>query len=517
MSQQADLIIDNGKVITLTGNGTVHESIAVKDGEILQSGTKEQISVYRGSETEVIDVKWNSVVPGFIDGHVHFMQTGLNELFLDYTDFYSMNEMLEDLRQLVVKADPGEWIYVAKFDDDKFSEKRAPTIDELDRIAPENPIWLNRVDCHSCVVNSRALQELALDSEELMGAERGNDGKFNGNMKTVTNGIVRKRVMDQIPLEQRQQAIELATKIALEAGITTVHSMEGGKLFSDKDVDILLEKWQENPLYIVVFNQTTDVERVADLGLDRIGGCVILDGSFGSRSAALLEPYTDDNSTRGQLYYTQEEIDDFVLKAHRRGMQITVHAIGDRAIEQILQAYEKAQQKYPRPGIRHRIEHAELVNREQLQRCAKLGVSLSVQPTFEHYWGGPGMYGSRLGSERVKTTNPYRNILDSGCLLVGGSDSDVTPMDPLLGIHGAINHSNQEQQLSVMEALKLFTINAAKSVHEEDLKGTIESGKLANLTILDGDLLSTDTDKIKELSVIKTLIDGEIYYSKDSS
>ncbi|ACB85475.1 amidohydrolase [Natranaerobius thermophilus] len=519
MPQKADLVINNAKVITLNDSHDIEQGVTIKDGKILMTGNNEELDELIGNETEIMSLDGKTVVPGFIDSHVHFMQTGMNELFLDYTEFTSLDELLKDLSSKIETSSPGTWIRVAKYDDDKLAEKRPPTIKELDEVAPNNPIWMNRVDCHSCIINSKAMEILDLTNEELKnleGVERDTDGQVTGNMRNVANGVVRKLVMDMISEKQRLQAMDYATDLALKAGITTVHSMEGGKLFSDQDVDILLRKWEENPLYIVVFNQTTDVGRVVDLGLERIGGCIILDGSFGSRTAALLEPYTDDQSTKGELYYSQQEIDDFVMKAHKQGMQITVHAIGDRAIERILQAYEKAQQQYPRQDIRHRIEHAELINREQLERCQKINVTLSVQPTFEYFWGGPGMYGTRLGEDRAKTTNPYRDIIDSGCLLIGGSDSDVTPMNPLLGIHGAVNHSNSKQRLTVTEALKLFTINAAKSVYEEDLKGSIEPGKLANLTVLEQDILEISHEKLKDVQVEKTIIDGQVHYQKNN-
>lgn len=514
MSSFADTVFTGGHLITLDEAVSTVDSIAVKDGYILAVANRAEIEHYIGRDTEVIALENKCVVPGFIDAHVHFMQTGLNALFLDYSNYDSLSLMLADLKVEAENKEEGEWIYIGKFDDDRFQEQRAPNINELDAVSPDNPVWLNRIDCHSCVINSKALEMLELDHRDFEGVEKDSSNIMTGNMKKQANEIVRKEVMNTITEEERLYAIDRATAIALKSGITTVHCLEGGRIFSDKDVGILLRKWQENPLYLVVFNQTTEVDKVVQKGLARIGGCIVLDGSFGSRTAALLEPYSDDLTTRGELYYSQEEIDQFVMKAQKNGLQVTVHAIGDRAIEQILIAYEHAQQAFPSTDLRHRIEHAELINEDQLRRCNQLNITLSVQSAFEYFWGGPGMYGKRLGPERVKKTNPYRRIIDSGCLAVGGSDSDVTPMNPLLGIHGAVNHSNQAQRLTPLEALKLFTINAAKSVREEHLKGSIEVGKLANLTVLDQNILQVAENKIKDIKIEKTIIDGKVYYQR---
>ncbi len=511
--KKEDLILINGEIITLNNKDEIAEAVAVEDGLITEVGSNEEIKSLADNNMKVIDLKGKTVVPGFIDAHVHFMQTGLDKIFVDLTEADTKQEMLNLLKERAQKKEAGEWIYAAGFDDDKFADKKPPTRWEIDEVVADNPVWCNRIDSHSCTVNSEALELLDIPAD-MPGVDTNEAREKTGVIRDEANSEVRTKVLGMVTKEKRLKAMNIATEIALEAGITTVHSMEGGRLFSHLDVETLLEKRAENPLYIVVFNQTKDVDRVLDLGLERIGGCIILDGSFGSHTAALLEPYEDDPNTNGKLYNTQEEIDEFILRAHKEGLQATCHAIGDRAIEQLLTAYEKAQAEYPREDARHRIEHSELINQKQIKRANELGVTLSMQPAFEHYWGGlDGMYGTRLGEERAKKTNRYRDILEAGCLLAGGSDSDVTPMNPLLGIHGAVNHSNEEQQLEVKEALKMFTINAAKSVFEEDIKGTIEPEKMANFTVLDKNLLTVPKDEIKDINIEQTIIDGVTYYS----
>nr|WP_239559052.1 amidohydrolase [Sporohalobacter salinus] len=464
--------------------------------------------------TYKLNLEGKTVVPGFIDSHVHFVQTGLNKLFLNFTGVNSQEEMLDLIRNKAEKLVDGEWIYGVGFDENNFANLQLPTRWQLDKIASDNPVWLSRIDCHSCVLNSKALKLLNI-SQSILGLDKDRSGRLTGIIRNKANFKVRNWILDNIHYKKRVKALQIATKLALEAGITTIHSMEGGGLFSELDLKLLLEVKEKNPLDIVVFNQTMDVERVLNLGLNRIGGCIALDGSIGSRTAALKEPYADDPTQDFQLYHFQRRINKFVTKAHKEGLQIAVHAIGGQAINQILKAYEVAQKKYPRDNPKHRIEHGELIDQQQINKARELGVTLSIQPAFDYYWGGSdGMYGTRLGARRAKRTNPYRNIIDAGCLIIGGSDSDVTPMNPLLGIHGAVNHSNPEQQLTIKEALKLFTINAARATSEEDIKGSIEVGKVANFTILNQDLLAVSKEKIKDIKVIKTIINGKIHYSR---
>lgn len=510
----ADLILYNGKIITLDGTDRIVEAAAVNKGEIIAVGTNQEIKEFITDNTQQLNLEGKTVVPGFIDSHVHFVQTGLNKLFLNFTGVDSREEMLDLIKNRAQKLAAGEWIYGVGFDEENFADPQPPTRWQLDKLVPDNPVWLSRVDCHSCVLNSKALELLNIP-RNILGLDRDRKGRVTGIIRNKANFEVRNWVLGNIPYRKRIKALQVATRLALEAGITTVHSMEGGGLFSELDLQLLLEVKDENPLDIVLFNQTMDVDRVLSLGLDRIGGCIALDGSIGSRTAALIEPYEDKPTTRARLYHSQQRINEFVTTAHKGGLQIAVHAIGGRAIDQILEAYEIAQKKYPRDDPKHRIEHGELINQQQINKAKELGVTLSMQPAFEYYWGGSeGMYTTRLGTKRAHRTNPYRDVIDADCLVIGGSDSDVTPMNPLLGIHGAVNHSNSEQQLTVKEALQLFTLNAAKAAGEESIKGSIEVGKAANFTILDRDILTVPSDEIKDIEVMKTIIKGRIHYAR---
>jgi predicted amidohydrolase YtcJ len=271
----------------------------------------------------------------------------------------------------------------------------------------------------------------------------------------------------------------------------------------------------------VVYFQSTDVQRVLDLGLPRIGGCVLVDGAYGEHTAALLEPYTDDPTTRGVLYFSDEELDDFVGRAHKAGLQISMHAIGDAAIEQLLNAYEQALAGDRRPDHRHRIEHFSLPTREHIERAARLGVAVAMQPIFAAMPDSgeidcqlAGL--EYLGPERYARRHPYRTIIDAGILVGGGSDSDAKPMGPLAGMHAVVNHPDEERRLTAREALSLFTTNAAKIGFEEEEKGTIAPGKLADLVVLGEDPLSVDPTSLKDIPVEMTIVGGEIVYYSHS-
>jgi len=261
----------------------------------------------------------------------------------------------------------------------------------------------------------------------------------------------------------------------------------------------------------VFYYQTTNVDRAIELGLPRIGGCILLDGDVGPRTAALSEPYIDDPECYGTLYYSQEEIDTFVLEAHRAGLQVAMHAVGDAAVDQALNAYEAALALHPRNDHRHRIEHCEVIREEQIERARRLKVALAIQPPFNHYWDHTTYYDS-IGEERAARVDPVRSLMRPGLLVAGGSDSTVTPLGPLIGVHAAVNHSLPYERITVQQALELYTINAARIGFQEQDRGSIELGKLGDLVVVGTDPFEVDPGKIIETQVEMTAIGGEIVF-----
>jgi predicted amidohydrolase YtcJ len=258
------------------------------------------------------------------------------------------------------------------------------------------------------------------------------------------------------------------------------------------------------------------VDAVQKLGLPRIGGCILLDGDFGPHTAALLQPYADLPGSRGALYHDQEEIDAFVEAAHRAGLQIAMHAVGDRAAEQALNAFERALARWPRADHRHRIEHFEIYDEALVQRTRRLGVHLAIQPPFNVYFGGHTRLNPLLGEERALRSDPVRSLIEARIRVGGGSDSTVTPLNPLYGVHCAVNHSNPAERLDVERALRLYTLDNAYLAFEEADKGSIEVGKLGDLVILDDDPTAVAPEAIAEIPVAMTVAGGEIVHAHKS-
>jgi predicted amidohydrolase YtcJ len=318
------------------------------------------------------------------------------------------------------------------------------------------------------------------------------------------------------PPETRRAALEKACARALSVGLTSIQCLEGGIFFPEDDVLAVMAAAPALPVHTLLWYQTTDIARVKELGLPRIGGCILVDGAPGSYTGALFEPYSDNPSTNGLLYFGDDELNSFVLAAHRAGFPIAMHATCQRAVEQLLRAYEQALDAEPKDDHRFRIEHCYgLPTAAQFERMGRRGIICSTQPAFLHF--RMDMYYRRFG-ERWPRVHPHRLALDHGVLIAGGSDSFVTPLYPLLGIHSAVNHPVPEQRVSAAEALRWFTINAAFAAFEERDKGSITPGKLADLTVLGRDILSEDPLAIKDIPVDMTIVAGVIRYrSSDES
>ncbi len=464
-----------GRVWTTRGE---FKAFIVNSGKIVWVGHKPPFE--ERDMSEVYDYGENYILPGLIDSHAHFTATGVDSLALDLREVRSKDELLGLVREEAKRRSSGEWIWGIGWDESRFKEGSVPTRKELSDVSPLNPVMLLRIDHHSCLVNDKAVELLELP-EALEGLDE-------GWLKAEANEMIRAKFWEAIPDEMIEEGIKKASELAIYKGLTLVNALEGGEWFSDKALKMLLEMKDKLPLEIIIFPQFTDVDKVMEMGLERIGGCVIVDGSFGSRTAALFEPYNDDPNNYGNLYFTEESLYDFFSKAHNCELQIAVHAIGDRAIDLTLRCYERVLKDKPKEDHRHRIEHFELPPPGGLEKALELGIVISVQPAFETLWGGSeGMYAKRLG-ERWRRTNPLKTMVKMRLVVAGGSDSDVTPMDPLLGIRSAMNLPNEDERLDFDDAIKLFTCNGAYAVFKEKELGDIAEGMQANFTVVSPDL-----------------------------
>jgi predicted amidohydrolase YtcJ len=510
-----NLVLRNANVITMNPQQPRARALAVHAGNIVAVGSWRDV-VPHAEGVSVLDLAGKTVVPGMIDTHTHFLWTALSLAALDVSGANDHVALQAIVRQAVAETTPGEAIIGMGFTEYALdTQEFSPIIDALDVVAPENPILLVGVTGHASAVNSRGL--------ELLNFPRGTpgimldaDGRPNGLLADKANNEAFGLFGEHSgtageAVEMIAKAIEKAHSV----GLTTVHALEGGSAGDNEVAEAFLAAMPSLPLRFVFFYQTLDVDRALELGLPRVGGCILLDGDVGPHTAALSEPYVNDPECYGTLYYTQEEIDAFVLKAHTAGLQVAMHAVGDAAVEQALNAYEAALNAHPRDDHRHRIEHCEVIREEQIQRAQRLGMALAIQPPFNHYWPHTEYYPT-LGKERAWKVDPVRTLVRPGLLVAGGSDSTVTPLGPLIGVHAAVNHSNPAERVSFQEALELYTINAARIAFQETDRGSLEVGKLADFVVLAEDPFSVDPSRIKDIPVEMTVIGGHIVYTRDS-
>jgi predicted amidohydrolase YtcJ len=510
-----EYLITNGKIYTMDGGMPEAGAIQVKDGKITEVFAASPIhhSKITIPNSGVVDLKGMTLLPGFIDSHVHLLHTGLFYTDVNLEGSENLEEVFDRLREGISKVPDSGIIRAGQLTPETLKEKRYPTRVELDRISDEIPIYVKRRDGHSSVVNTKGLDFLQLP-DEIEGTD-----KEKGILKRQANEWAWRFFLEGLSREEKIHAFEKACEAAIRKGITTLNALDGNEDPKRDDIEIILDIQDKIACDLVTFFQTTDVERVEKLGLRRIGGCVSLDGSIGSHSAALFEPYLDDPQNQGSLYFEDEVLFQFVEKSIEKGLQVTVHALGDRAVDQIVRAYENVRGTFmsvegretKMTGLRCRIEHAEVISGDLIQRIAESGISLSMQPAFEEYWGGPGkMYEERLGCERAEEMNPFRKILDHGIRICGGSDSPITPLNPLLGIHSAVNHPTPGSRVERKEAVEMFTTSGSWACFRENGIGKIAKGYQADFVVLSEDLFSVSSGKIKEIDVLNVIRKGEV-------
>jgi len=514
---KADSVILGGKVITMNPSQPLAQGIAIKDGTIIAVDKEKEILNLVTPETRVLRMDGGTVTPGFIDCHVHLTQTGLDFNKIDLSKCKSIDELKKLVAGQAKKVKPGQLIMGAAYQDFAFQEKRPPNRQELDQVAPDNPVWLSRLDTHSGVLNSKGLELLQIP-EGIEGIGLDENNQPNGLVFGEANNHVRGAINKTIDKETRRDALNKACEKMLSVGITTVHAFEGGSLFADEDADFVMDEAVNLPVNIRLFNQNADVESALEKGLPRIGGDILIDGTIGSRTAALSEAYHDDPLTTGILYFDQNELEDFVIEAHCKGLQIAVHAIGDAAIEQILNAYDKAQSVQYRENHRHRIEHYTLPGHSHIERSVNLGIVHSLQVSWCKEWALTEVtLPTRLGEDRTARAYPVGSIWLAGGRICGSSDSPIVPADPMAGIYGTLMHFRPEERLCRMAGLSFFTSQAAYSTFEENCRGRIAPGYKADLAILDGDFLEAPLEKLAEMPIKATIVDGEVRYQSKTS
>ena len=533
-----NLVILNANIITIDKNNPRAEAVAVKNGRIIKVGKTNEIEELIGINTIVIDSQKKTIIPGFIDAHCHPLSMVCRQLLqVDCSPkaISSIDDIIDALKKRAEKTPKGKWVLGVNYDDTKLVEKRHPTRWDLDKVSMEHPIHLQHSSCHMGVVNTKALEaaKLTKDSIESMNHKPEIDektGELTGICKENADyifipGIGRKGSLIPLPTEEEcERAFQIVSQKYLKAGITSV----GEALTSPLEVKVFQRALQEGKLYLRVYmmiheNYLPFVKRLGlrtGFGNDmlKIGPIkTFLDGAISARTAYLYEGYEGKPDDHGIVIKNQKELEKIFFKAHEAGFQIAVHANGDRAIDMVLNAYEKILGKMPRENHRHRIEHCTAVNPKILNRIKKLGIV--VLPFSTYIWEhGEKMkeYGSRISMMFA-----HRSFLDYGIPVGGSSDNPCGPFEPLLAIQTMVTRKSSggrilgpEQKISVEEAIRIYTLGSAYASFEENIKGSIEVGKLADFVMLSDDPTKVSPDTIKDILVEKTILGGNIIYKR---
>jgi predicted amidohydrolase YtcJ len=455
-----------------------------------------------GNGVRRIDLGGRSLYPAFADCHVHLTDTGL---FLGANDLSGVRTSEAYVRRIAVLP-RGSFVLAGNYDESNWSDGGTATAAPLQAYHPDAIAMAVRIDGHSCLLNRAAFAFAALPSDT-SGIERDEAGEPTGRLFLDANWRAQAKILCALPARMKREADKRATLLALREGALHLHVQLVGLGPREAYVEEIAALRRAGPAKWYPKICETDPALAKDLGLPYVGGDVFLDGSIGSGTAAVTEPY-HDRTGNGTLMRTDAEVEHYFTEAERLGISAGVHAIGDRAIEQCIATWEKVLGGTPSPRNRHFIEHFEIARADQIERCARLGIYLSMQPQFDALWGHPGgMYDVRLGAQRARTMNALGSAKRAGATLVGGDDSPVCLLSPLEGMRAAVGHHNPRERLSVADALTMYTYDAARFGHVESRTGRFAEGYAADCVVLEGDPLASDSfDGVK---VAQTWREGE--------
>jgi predicted amidohydrolase YtcJ len=490
------------------GHPAVGEWLLVDDRHVERVGIGKPPAAER-----LVDLPGTTILPGFIDAHVHLTGTTLSATGIPLEKARSAQELLgfvaEELTHEPTK------ILAHGFDESHWERPDLPTLTDLDDLS-DIPTILIRADGHIALANTAAIEQSAAAEEE--GVDRDGDGRITGVVRRQANRRLQRWFHEALSDHELRELQLQATATAASRGVTCVHEMAIPPQHGRREVEVLLEHRQQLPVDVVVYVAEKDIPWIMDLGLETLGGDLSLDGSIGARTAAMSAAYVDGDGT-GVLYEQDDELAQVLHNAHLGGLQVAVHAIGDQAIEQALRVWERvyrtldSRQRRHFRARRHRIEHFEVPANDHIERAAALGLAISVQPGFDAEWGHPGqLYERRLGPERAAGMNPFWTLLGRGLEVGAGSDSPVTPLDPMYGLWSLENHHDAGQRMSREEAIRLFTIGSARLAHLEDKKGSLRPGMQADFAAYEADPLTAPD--IADLRPVLTVSRGREVYAR---
>lgn len=531
----ADLVLLNGKIWTVNDAQPEVEAVACIGSRIVAVGTSDEIRKLVGPQTRVIDLQGRRVVPGFNDAHVHFYNGGAGLASVQLRDAKSEAEFRNRIRDFAARSPKGRWVLEGNWDHESWSPARLPTRQLIDDVTPDNPAFVQRLDGHMALANSLALKLAGVtrDTPNPPGGEivRDANGEPTGVLKDAAMSAVY-RVIPEPDAVQIEEAVRAAMKYAAENGVTSVQDMSASpEVFAA--YQRLLAKG-ELTVRVSGHQPLAQWKRLADLGVRagfgneklKIGALKgFADGSLGSTTALFFEPYVDAPQTSGipsDEMIPESKMLENIINADAAGLQVAVHAIGDKANQTILKMFAEAERRNGARDRRFRIEHAQHLRPEEVQAFAKQRVIASMQPY--HAIDDGRWADKRIGPERAKGTYAFRSLLDAGATLAFGSDWFVAPMEPLMGIYAAATRRTldgkhpdgwvPEQKVTVAEAIRAYTMGSAYASFDEKIKGSIEVGKLADLAVLSYDILKINPAEVERARVVITVFDGRVIYER---
>jgi len=459
---------------------------------------------------KVTDLGGLTVLPGFGDTHLHFISDSFFKAGLDLRGV--KNE--EELKQKITTYEANKKAKITigfGLSPHMLEKKTLPTKSVLDKIT-SRPTLIVKYDGHAGIANTSFIQMLDPEIKNTKGFFY-ETGHFHLDSFYKATDFAAK----QVSLITLIKSMLINSKHMAKKGICFFHACEGVGFPNDLDITILKMLSYILPQKISIFFQTTNLNKIKKRKFKRVGGCfeTALDGCFGSLDAALKQPYKNDIDNYGHLYFSQESLNDFVLKAHKQNLQVALHAIGDLAIEQAINAFEYALELEPRRDHRHIIIHSCLLNDNLIKRIAQMNIHLAAQTAFLNWPEEPLDYLMSILGDRTKSILPLKKILDNQIIIANGSDAPCTPPDPIMGIHQACNHPEDQQSISVLEAIKMCTIWAAQLGFEENVRGSLEVGKYCDLVVLDKNPLTISKENLKNLTITAVFIKGKTVYRQD--
>jgi predicted amidohydrolase YtcJ len=532
----ADLALLNGKVWTGDSGRPWAEAVAVRGDKIFAVGTTAEVRKLASGAANIVDLGGALVLPGFIDSHTHFLAGGFALKSIQLRAARSREEFVALIAAKARELGKGRWVVNGDWDHQEFSPPELPRKDWIDAVTPDNPVCVNRLDGHMVLANSLALKLAGVtkDTPVPPGGEIVKDpatGEPTGILKDTAMDFVYAKIPEP-SFAEKIEAAEASLRHAAENGVTSVHEMADAASF---EVFEELARRSRLTTRVYVYIPITEVDTLARLKLKSPFGSPYLklaglkgfvDGSLGSATAYFFEPYTDDPGTSGLLHgqmFPEGIMEKRIMEADRAGLQLAIHAIGDRANSLLLDMYEKAVAANGPRDRRWRVEHAQHLRPADIVRFGRLGLVAAVQP---YHLVDDGRWAEgKIGPERARTTYAFRSLREAGAILAFGSDWTVAPLSPILGIYAAVTRRTldgkkpggwiPEEKVSVEEAVRAYTANGAYAEFAEAAKGTIQAGKLADMVVLDRDIFTIPPEEIAGVKVAMTVFDGKIVPRKD--